>query len=116
MNKAKDKATDVLDTVDDMIAAPLNRLEEAIDVMAEERKPAMDAVALVEKTMHINFPDPPDLKVPLSGCDELLDDFVSKAKLEVPRKWIRYCAPSWLGKSPPAVSCGICMSSCCPSL
>jgi len=85
------KVTDVLDTVDDMIMGPLEKLENAIEDMAEEQKPTLDKMKKFEAGMKMadpsfDLPDPGDLQKPLDGCDEMFDDFVDKAKKEIPDK------------------------------
>jgi hypothetical protein len=95
MNKVFDKmikkVTDVLDTVDDMIMGPLEKLENAIEDMAEEQKPTLDKMKKFESAMKMadpsfDLPDPGDLQKPLDGCDDMIDDFVDKAKKEIPDK------------------------------
>merc|ERR1719191_2736557 len=86
IDKAKKKVVDVIDTVDDMILDPLQKLIDVIDDMADEQKPALDKIKLVESTLKIDVPDPGDLKKPLDGCDDMIEEFVNKAKVEIPNK------------------------------
>merc|ERR1712066_507332 len=74
-----------------MIAGPLQKLEGAIDNMTEEQRPAIEQMQQLEQTLQMvdpdfNIPDPEDLKKPLDGCEAMIDEFVEKAKREVPEK------------------------------
>jgi hypothetical protein len=85
------KVLQVLDSVDDMIVAPLQSLESAIDDLCEEQAPTLEKMKKFEtalKAVDPNFdlPEPADLKIPLDGCDAIVDDFVDKAKREIPNK------------------------------
>merc|ERR1712054_237084 len=97
------KVTDILDTVDDMIMGPLEKLENAIEDMAEEQKPTLDKMKKFESAMKMadpsfDLPDPGDLQKPLDGCDEMIDDFVDKAKKEIPDKMQEMIQSSTAGK------------------
>merc|ERR1712178_413024 len=97
------KVTDILDTVDDMIMGPLEKLENAIEDMAEEQKPTLDKMKEFEKAMKMadpsfDLPDPGDLQKPLDGCDDMIDDFVDKAKKEIPDKMQEMIQSSTAGK------------------
>jgi hypothetical protein len=101
--KVKTKVVDVLDTVDDMILGPLQRLEGAIDNMKEEQQPAIEQMQQLESTLKnvdpdFDIPDPDDLKKPLGGCEEMIDDFVEKAKQEVPEKLDELADATFVGK------------------
>jgi len=85
------KVVNILDTVDDMIMGPLEKLENAIEDMCEEQKPNLDKMKELESTIKMvqpdfNAPDPEDLKKPLDGCGDMIDEFVDKAKKEIPDK------------------------------
>jgi len=97
------KVTDILDTVDDMIMGPLEKLENAIEDMAEEQKPTLDKMKKFETAMkmadpNFNLPDPGDLQKPLDGCDDMIDDFVDKAKKEIPDKMEEMIQSTTAGK------------------
>jgi hypothetical protein len=101
--KVKTKVVDVLDTVDDMILGPLQRLESAIDNMTEEQKPAIEQMQQLESTLKnvdpsFDIPDPDDLKKPLSGCEDMINDFVEKAKQEVPDKLDELADATFVGR------------------
>jgi hypothetical protein len=90
-DRMMNKVLQVLDTVDDMIAAPLQKLESAIDDLCEEQTPTLGKMKKFEtalKTVDPDFdlPEPADLKIPLDGCDAIIDEFVDKAKREIPEK------------------------------
>jgi flagellar biosynthesis/type III secretory pathway protein FliH len=90
-DRMMNKVLQVLDTVDDMIAAPLQKLESAIDDLCEDQAPTLGKMKKFEtalKTVDPDFdlPEPADLKIPLDGCDAMIDDFVDKAKKEIPEK------------------------------
>lgn len=90
-DKIRDKVVKILDTVDDMIMGPLEKLENAIEDMEEEQKPNLDKMKQMESGMkmidkNFDLPDPEDLKKPLAGCDSMIDEFVDKAKKEIPDK------------------------------
>jgi len=85
------KVVQVLDTVDDMIMNPLQDLENAIDDLCEEQKPTLQKMQKFEAGLKaidpdFDMPDPADLKTPLDGCEAMIDEFVDKAKKEVPEK------------------------------
>merc|ERR1719419_766798 len=84
INKIKDKVTTVIDTVDDMILAPLNELNDEIDGMEEDQKPAVDKAKMLESTLQVDVPDPGDLRKPLDGAEDMIEEFVQKAKETVP--------------------------------
>jgi len=97
------KVTDILDTVDDMIMGPLEKLENAIEDMADEQKPTLDKMKKFEAGMKMadptfDLPDPSDLQKPLDGCDEMIDDFVDKAKKEIPEKLTEMIQSTTAGK------------------
>jgi hypothetical protein len=102
-SKVKAKVVDVLDTVDDMILGPLNKLEGAIDSMTEEQRPALEQMQQLESTLKkadpsFDIPDPADLKKPLDGCEAMIEDFVEKAKREVPEKLDELAGASFVGR------------------
>jgi hypothetical protein len=90
-DRLKDKVLQVLDAVDDMIATPLHKLESAIDHLCEEQAPTLGNMKKFETALRtidpdFDLPEPADLKVPLDGCDAMIDEFVDKAKREIPDK------------------------------
>jgi hypothetical protein len=95
---AKKKVTSVIDTVDDMVMGPLQKLLEAIDDLAEEQKPALDKLKKIESTLSVDIPDPSDLKKPLDGCEGMIDEFVAKAKVQVPDKIDDFVDATWAGR------------------
>jgi len=102
-DKIMKKVTDILDNVDDMIMGPLEKLENAIDDMADEQKPTLDKMKQFESAMKMadpsfNLPDPADLQKPLDGCDDMIDDFVDKAKKEIPDKLMEMIQSNFTGK------------------
>jgi len=97
------KVVEVIDTVDEMIGGPLADLENAIDDMLEEQKPVLDNMAKFETGIkgidkEFNLPDPADLKKPLDGCDAMIDEFVGKAKKEVPEKLNESVQSTFVGR------------------
>uniref|UniRef100_A0A7S4W5Y7 Uncharacterized protein n=1 Tax=Alexandrium monilatum TaxID=311494 RepID=A0A7S4W5Y7_9DINO len=85
------RVVQVLDTVDDMVSAPLQRLLGAIDDMADEQKPAFELVQKFESALkaldpEFDIPDPQDLKQSLDGCEDMIEELVAKAKREVPEQ------------------------------
>jgi hypothetical protein len=102
-SRVKEKVVDVLDTVDDMIVGPLKHLEGAIDNMTEEQKPALEQMQQLERTLRkvdpsFDIPDPEDLKKPLDGCEAMIEDFVEKAKREVPEKLDEMADATFIGR------------------
>lgn len=90
-DKMKGKVLKVLDTVDDMIGAPLNKLEEGIDDMCEEQKPTLGMMKKMETGIKqvdkdFDLPEPADMKKPLDGCDTMIDKFVDDAKKTISDK------------------------------
>merc|ERR1711959_317441 len=82
---------------------PLKQLEGAIDNMVEEQKPAIEQMQQLESTLKevdpsFDIPDPEDLKKPLDGCEALIDDFVEKAKREVPEKLDELANATFVGR------------------
>mmetsp|Transcript_29808 Transcript_29808/g.81788 ORF Transcript_29808/g.81788 Transcript_29808/m.81788 type:complete len:517 (+) Transcript_29808:96-1646(+) len=101
--KAKVKVVKLLDTVDDMISGPLDKLEGTIDDMLEEQKPWLEKVTTLEDAMkkvnvELDLPDVEDLRKPLDGCAALIEEFVGKAKTEVPAKLEELAASTFAGK------------------
>merc|ERR1712187_328882 len=70
----------------DMIMGPLHQLESTIDSLAEEQKPALSNLQKLESTLDVDVPDPSDLRAPLDGCEGMIDEFITKAKSEIPEK------------------------------
>merc|ERR1712100_1016683 len=73
------------------MGGPLTNLETAIDDLIEEQAPVLDNMKKFEtglRTIDPDFdlPDPEDLKKPLDGCETMIDNFVGRAKKEVPEK------------------------------
>lgn len=84
ITKAKDKVTTILDATDDMILAPLNELNDQIDQMEDDQKPALDKAKMLQSTLGVDVPEPGDLRKPLDGAEDMIEGFVDKAKKMVP--------------------------------
>merc|ERR1719382_1072090 len=89
--KLTDAVLKVLDTIDDMLQGPLDKLEGMIDEMVDEQQPTLVKMRQFEDTMKkldpdFDIPDPQDLKRPLDGCEAVISEFVDKAKREVPEQ------------------------------
>jgi hypothetical protein len=95
---AKEKVTTVIDTIDDMIMAPLQRLENTIDDLAEEQKPALNNLQKLESTLDVDIPDPSDLKAPLDGCEDMIDKFIRQAKSQIPEQIDEFVDMTQAGK------------------
>merc|ERR1719436_1615601 len=101
--KGKTTVVDALDTVDDMLAGPLERLEGAIDQLKEEQRPAIEQMQQLESTLRLldpkfDIPDLDDLSKCLDGCDAMIDDVVDKAKREVPERLDELAKATRLGR------------------
>eukprot|EP00413_Alexandrium_margalefii_P005316 CAMPEP_0204521588 /NCGR_PEP_ID=MMETSP0661-20131031/5861_1 /ASSEMBLY_ACC=CAM_ASM_000606 /TAXON_ID=109239 /ORGANISM="Alexandrium margalefi, Strain AMGDE01CS-322" /LENGTH=496 /DNA_ID=CAMNT_0051527195 /DNA_START=40 /DNA_END=1530 /DNA_ORIENTATION=+ len=83
---AKQKVTDMLETVDDMIMGPVQNLFGAIDSMVEEQKPVFEKAKQLEATLKVDIPDADDLKKPLDGCESKITSTIDMVKKEIPAK------------------------------
>merc|ERR1719291_894357 len=93
LNKVFGKLTDavlmVLDTIDDVLQGPLDKLDGMVDGMIEEQRPTLAKMQQFEDAIRkldpdFDIPDPQDLKRPLDGCEAVIDEIVERAKREVP--------------------------------
>jgi len=111
LNKVFGKLTDavlkVLDTIDDVLQGPLDKLDGLIDATIEEQKPTLAKMQQFEDAIKkldpdFDIPDPQDLKKPLDGCEAMIDDIMETAKREAPERLaeaVRSTLVGWLATS-----------------
>ncbi|CAK0811357.1 unnamed protein product, partial [Prorocentrum cordatum] len=91
--KLADAVLKALDTVDDMLQEPLDKLDGMIDSMVEEQRPTLakmqqfeDAIKKLDPDFDIPDPQDHDLKRPLDGCEAMIDEILDRARKEVPAR------------------------------
>lgn len=93
----------VLNSLEEIIAAPIKHLEVAIDYLVAEQKPTLDLMEEFEESVKTIVPDfdapsLTDLKIPLDSCPALVRTIVLTIKQEIPEQLENLAKVSFAGR------------------